>query len=214
MIDKRINGSLTKEQLVKQFRRSEIIKAARTVFAKHGYQKATIDMIAAHAGIAKGTVYFYFNNKEAIFLQALEESAKKLLQNLSDIVQEKVDPITRIKKSVLYFFEFIEDDKDFYCIFHTVILECQLRELASHMQKVQGFIHNYYSIIAPTLKEAIDSGILLKMDPLKMAYIFSGIIESFVHYNIVNNITEPFSNDAELAFKLFFNAFSTKQRKE
>ena len=46
----------SKKQLVKQFRTSGILQAARRVFGEKGYERATIDEIARAAGVAKGTV--------------------------------------------------------------------------------------------------------------------------------------------------------------
>lgn len=55
----------TKEK--KENRRKLILKTAREVFAKHDYFLTTVDMIASAAGLAKGTIYLYFKNKEDLF---------------------------------------------------------------------------------------------------------------------------------------------------
>jgi len=48
-------------------RQEEILKAAFDVFAAHGYAATRIDEVARQAGIAKGTIYLYFRNKERLF---------------------------------------------------------------------------------------------------------------------------------------------------
>lgn len=55
-------------------RRQAILDAALTVFAQRGYEAARLDDMAAKAGVAKGTLYLYFNDKEALF-EALVRSA-------------------------------------------------------------------------------------------------------------------------------------------
>jgi hypothetical protein len=47
-------------------RRAAILDAALTVFAAHGYESARLDDVAAKAGVAKGTLYLYFEDKEAL----------------------------------------------------------------------------------------------------------------------------------------------------
>ncbi|MEJ2634683.1 MAG: TetR/AcrR family transcriptional regulator [Calditrichia bacterium] len=47
-------------------KRERILEAALTLFSQAGYQETSIDQIAAHAGIATGTIYLYFENKEDI----------------------------------------------------------------------------------------------------------------------------------------------------
>jgi AcrR family transcriptional regulator len=48
------------------FKRDAILDAAQTVFAERGYHRTTIKDIAAQAGVADGTVYNYFEGKDAL----------------------------------------------------------------------------------------------------------------------------------------------------
>jgi AcrR family transcriptional regulator len=51
---------------VTELKRESLLDAARTVFAERGYHRTTIKDIAAQAGVADGTVYNYFENKDAL----------------------------------------------------------------------------------------------------------------------------------------------------
>lgn len=48
--------------------RQRVLSAAETVFARLGFERATLDLIAAEAGYTRGAIYFNFPNKEALFL--------------------------------------------------------------------------------------------------------------------------------------------------
>ncbi len=54
-------------------RQRAVLKAAETVFSRHGFAEATIDDIAQEAGISKGYVYTYFPTKEDIFLAVVRD---------------------------------------------------------------------------------------------------------------------------------------------
>ncbi len=54
-------------------RRREILTAAEKVFEAHGYAAATVDAVAEEAGVAKGSVYNYFENKRDLFTQVFTE---------------------------------------------------------------------------------------------------------------------------------------------
>lgn len=205
---------LTKEQVVEQFRRREILKAARQVFAEQGFRKATIDMIAERASIAKGTTYLYFRNKEELFLQAMEERLKELHHGILKIVNKKGEPLEKIKKIISFAFRYLDEDKDFFRIYHTSAIECYIRELSSHMRNIMGYIKKYFNAVTPTLKEAIDSGILIQMNPLKMTFILGGIIDYFIMYRIMTNEPQPFSADEELAYEIFLDGFLRKEKKK
>jgi AcrR family transcriptional regulator len=64
----------------------EILSAAGALFAEHGYDRVTINMIAARAGISQGSLYQFFSNKEAI-TQAFAAFAVEQLHQVYDTLQ-------------------------------------------------------------------------------------------------------------------------------
>ena len=62
----------TKKDVVTEFRTSGILEAARKTFAKKGFHDATVDDVAAAAGVAKGTVYLYYRSKQDVYLATLK----------------------------------------------------------------------------------------------------------------------------------------------
>ena len=52
-------------------RLDRVLDAAADLLVRWGYQRVTIDDVARHAGIGKGTVYLHFRTKEALFLTVL-----------------------------------------------------------------------------------------------------------------------------------------------
>lgn len=63
----------------KDLRRRGILTAAASVFAKHGYRRATMEQIAEEAGVAKGSVYLAFASKEDLFYALFEDMAQGAL---------------------------------------------------------------------------------------------------------------------------------------
>ena len=55
-------------------RREEIIKVASNLFSKKSYHDVTMDQIAGEVGVAKGTIYLYFESKENLYLGILENT--------------------------------------------------------------------------------------------------------------------------------------------
>jgi AcrR family transcriptional regulator len=63
----KVTKASPRRQQQKLQRQEEILQAAFQVFAAHGYEATRIDQVAQQAGIAKGTIYLYFRNKERLF---------------------------------------------------------------------------------------------------------------------------------------------------
>src|SRR4051812_17875401 len=66
--------TLSRRERERLTRRQEIIEAARTVFARKGFKDATLDDVAELAEFGKGTLYNYFENKDALFASVLQDS--------------------------------------------------------------------------------------------------------------------------------------------
>lgn len=77
--DKRaIRAELNREQ-----RRAQILATALTVFAEQGYHRASITDVVKAAGVARGTFYLYFDSKEAIFLDLLDDLLRTLRSSVA-----------------------------------------------------------------------------------------------------------------------------------
>jgi AcrR family transcriptional regulator len=70
----------TRSYLAADDRRREILEVAKTVFASSGYHRANIADICEGAGIARGTLYQYFENKHSVLLAILAETAERVAQ--------------------------------------------------------------------------------------------------------------------------------------
>ena len=77
----------SKQDIVAEFRCAEILAAARKIFATKGFRDATVDDIAAEAGIAKGTVYLYYPSKKEMYLAALKQGLAELQQRTGAAMQ-------------------------------------------------------------------------------------------------------------------------------
>jgi AcrR family transcriptional regulator len=77
-------SSVLKRRVVKptEQRRAEILEAALTLFSSKGFHETTMEEVANAAGVAKGTIYLYFQSKEHLLL-ALK---RDFMQGLTDAV--------------------------------------------------------------------------------------------------------------------------------
>jgi AcrR family transcriptional regulator len=73
-------------------KRTAILTAAKTIITKDGYAAAKMSDIAAEAGVAPGTLYLYFENKEALASAIGEEFFAKLISEFGAIFQNLEDP--------------------------------------------------------------------------------------------------------------------------
>src|SRR5262249_35880068 len=68
-----------------QARRRTILEAALSEFAERGFAAARLDDVAARAGVAKGTLYLYFEHKEALFEELIRSAVSPVIDQFSKI---------------------------------------------------------------------------------------------------------------------------------
>lgn len=96
----------SKTDIVTDFRKTQILDAAREAFARQGPAGTTVDGIAKRAGVAKGTVYLYYRSKEEILRQILVEDLAELRSDTVPLVAGPIeDCIVAFLRAALGFFE-------------------------------------------------------------------------------------------------------------
>jgi len=100
-------------------KREQILQAALTVFSTRGYRETRVDGVAKEAGVAKGTIYLYFESKEDMYLEVFRENVEKLHQAHVDAVRDKASVWDKIRALVAVSLEFAEKHEKFLRIYLT-----------------------------------------------------------------------------------------------
>jgi AcrR family transcriptional regulator len=74
-------------QSEKKSSRERLLEAAAKVFAARGYQAASVDEIAAAAGLSKGAVYWNFSSKDELFHALLEERIDRQIEETAEFLR-------------------------------------------------------------------------------------------------------------------------------
>lgn len=110
----------------------ELIDAARRVLAFKGYHETKIADIARAANVGVGTFYLYYPTKQAIFLELVEDTMRRLRQELETAEAASCDPRTRARVGLETFLRFAQDNRELFRIvfghgsaFHEVVRRAQ-----------------------------------------------------------------------------------------
>jgi AcrR family transcriptional regulator len=98
----KITKSSSRRRERKLHRQGEILTAAFEVFSAHGYEATRIDDVAREAGIAKGTIYLYFRNKEQLFRAVVRSLVQKRFDAIPGIFQGTAEQLLRELLSRMY----------------------------------------------------------------------------------------------------------------
>jgi TetR/AcrR family transcriptional repressor of mexJK operon len=81
-------------------KRSKILAGAREVFREAGFERASVDVIAARAGVSKATVYNHFADKKALFVAAVVEATDELRASLAACVERPGGDVERALRAM------------------------------------------------------------------------------------------------------------------
>lgn len=76
-------------------KREQILDGARALFREVGYERASVDAIAARAGVSKATIYNHFRSKEALFLSTLGAETAKVREKFLDLLEAPTGDIEK-----------------------------------------------------------------------------------------------------------------------
>jgi AcrR family transcriptional regulator len=82
-------------------KRQAITRGARTVFGRDGYAGASIDAIAAEAGVSTRTIYNHFHDKEQLFSCVIQESAAQVRDVLIEETRRHLDTVTDLETDLV-----------------------------------------------------------------------------------------------------------------
>jgi AcrR family transcriptional regulator len=97
--------------------RAGLIAAARAVFARRGFHRASLDQIAEEAGYSTGAVYSNFAGKEELFLAVLDDHIARRLRAVEEAVAQADTPQERARAGARNWMEFLRQDPDWYPLF-------------------------------------------------------------------------------------------------
>ena len=89
-------------------RGQQILDAAAQLFAKHRYHEVRMDDIAEHAGVAKGTVYKYFHDKEELYLALTRHGLHQLFEESQAIIVGPGEPDAKLRGFITHIVRFYE----------------------------------------------------------------------------------------------------------
>jgi AcrR family transcriptional regulator len=143
----------TKKHVVSEFRCSEILDAARSVFARKGFAAATVEDIAETAGLAKGTVYLYFRSKREVYFATLRQGLEAMRDEVGRSMDAEPEVAGKIRAFIRTRLEYSERNRDFIRIYYT-----EFNNMLIHPAHVRQEFQDIYDRQAAALTRVLDQG--------------------------------------------------------
>jgi len=201
-------GIQERKEREKERRRQQIMVAARRIFSKNGFNRATMEDIAKEAELSPGTLYIYFKNKDELYVSLSLRILQYLLIRLQHVKNKSLKP----EESLVALQEAMFDVYDFdpmilinlFQLQSSVTLKSVSPELLS---QIKSLSQRSFSIIAYIMAQNIKYGSFIDQHPMAVANIywslFSGVILWETSKKIINNDKDYLKKTLKTAFEIF-----------
>ena len=143
----------------KEEKRCDIALSAIELFCEKGIQQTSIDQIAKSAGVAKGTIYLYFKNKEEIVFTIWDI----LTQQHEEVFYTRINPNMSAKEKILEYYNFSEcqegfDKEQTLILFQHFVSSMLIDKTSLYTDYFESFFKKDYDFITKYLYEGIENG--------------------------------------------------------
>ncbi len=171
----------------KELRRESILAAAKGVFAEKGYHATTIADVAKRAEISYGSVYWYFDSKEALFHALIDAQEQAFRDYLGDSFATAAsggsDAVGAFKSAVRATFEFFESDR--------AATKLLFRDAYALGEGYEQHLYDIYEVyigeIESVLRQLQETGIVREAPPRVMAFTVAALVSQLSHRRLVTD---------------------------
>jgi TetR/AcrR family fatty acid metabolism transcriptional regulator len=156
-------------RIEKNHKYHQILEAAVKVFARQGFHQSTVAQIAKEAGVADGTIYLYFKNKDDILVQFFSFRAKQVFESFREEVDRAQTSADKLRNLVRRHLAEFQRDRDGAVVYqvethqNSRMAEAQIREMSQM----------YRDLIAEIIEQGQQEGTIRKD-------LYVGLVKRFI----------------------------------
>lgn len=161
--------------------RRRILESARDVFFRDGFMRANLDEVAEKAGVAKGTLYRYFESKADLYVAVLTHNHEIFHDLMSAAGREGDTALDRVRSIARFYFAHWLDHPDYFQIFWAVDNESVIGDLPrAVIDQIASFWERNLNVTYTALEEGVAAGEFVPCDTWEIANVLWSIANSLI----------------------------------
>lgn len=158
-------------------RKEQLLDHAAELFAERGYAETRVVDIVRAAGVAKGLFYWYFENKEALFRELVEQNRLHLRRAQAEAMDPTAEPLLQIRQGAEASVRFMARYAHFFALLEVENLD---ESFAAERRKGSEI---HASDVARLVRAGIADGTIRPDNDLLLAYGVTGMVGYYGHFH-------------------------------
>jgi AcrR family transcriptional regulator len=188
----------------RELKREVLLEAALERIASEGLDSFTMEGVAEQAGVAKGTIYLYFDSKRALVEQAIAHSLEPLVLRVERIMESDAGPTEKLHRMAVANLEFFDDQRQ---LFRTHVQGPYFPQTQTGRLRERGY-RTVLGHITRVVKEAIDAGHFRAVDPALAATLWLEALTAFILHRLRVDELPPIATQVETLLDVFLHGLS------
>jgi TetR/AcrR family transcriptional regulator, fatty acid metabolism regulator protein len=189
-------------------KRRQILEAAVVVFARNGYFHSRISDIASTAGVADGTIYLYFKNKEDIVVSLFADVIKRHFERAQDEISEARTPREKLLAIARHQLAALSERKEVAILFQTELRNWTLLSRISTKE-----LRHYFDMLSKVIEEGQATGVFRPEIPRNLVVrSFFGALDELVTSWILSPTDYNLVEFAEPLTDLFLGGLDVRRK--
>jgi TetR/AcrR family transcriptional regulator len=152
--------------------RRQILDSARDVFFRDGFMTANLDEVAERAGVAKGTLYRYFESKADLYVAVLADNGDAFTVRLRESTEGHQRAIDRVLRMSEFYYQYWIRHPEYFQIFWAIDNQSVIGQLpASVVEAVSRLWEQNLKFLNALLEQSVAEGDLRECDCWELANI-------------------------------------------
>jgi AcrR family transcriptional regulator len=153
-----------------------ILKSAEKLFSANGFNKTTVREIAGDSGVNVAMIYYYFQTKDGLHQEILENACIALSESLTECINPQKGPEENLRCIITTYINFLQQHKTL----HRIVLRAMVSQSKQLGRMVKKYGANIFGMIHSQIEEGVTKGIFRKQDTtLSTINLFSMIRHYF-----------------------------------
>ncbi len=152
--------------------RRRILDSARDVFFRDGFMAANLDEVAERAGVAKGTLYRYFESKADLYVAVLADNGNAFTDRMKECVSEGASPIEQLERISDFYYDYWTRHPELFQIFWAIDNQPVIGDLPeSVVNEVARLWEASLRVLEGVIVRAVERGDFVECDTWEVAHI-------------------------------------------